>query len=265
MATANTRAPILRAEPDGERRWFYGGGMHTWKATAQETGGAFLLFEDRMDQGKMTPLPLTQRTRARPLLLCPLHDRLRPRPAAWCKNCSRKLAPGASIVLGTAVMGCQARSSAAGARPGPPAARPACAEPASPAPGTAPADIPVDPEPKRCQPGRPPCLPRARLRWAARRLPARCAGGLAGAAQPAAVQPVPDGLRIGAQLAGDLGERPRLPGHAVGEVGLQAGEAEPGGLLGEVLVDEAADHVDGGVQLAGERARLASCWQRATR
>jgi quercetin dioxygenase-like cupin family protein len=56
MATTNTRAPIIRAEQDGQRRWFYGGGVHTWKATAQETGGAFLLFEDRMDQGKMTPL-----------------------------------------------------------------------------------------------------------------------------------------------------------------------------------------------------------------
>ena len=30
--------------------------MHTWKATADETGGAFLLFEDVMDRGKMTPL-----------------------------------------------------------------------------------------------------------------------------------------------------------------------------------------------------------------
>ena len=56
MATMNTRAPIVRAEQDGQRRWFYGGGVHTWKATAQETGSAFLLFEDRMDQGKLTPL-----------------------------------------------------------------------------------------------------------------------------------------------------------------------------------------------------------------
>ena len=56
MATTNTRAPIIRAEQDGQRRWFYGGGVHTWKATSQETGGAFLLFEDRMDQGKKTPL-----------------------------------------------------------------------------------------------------------------------------------------------------------------------------------------------------------------
>jgi quercetin dioxygenase-like cupin family protein len=55
-AAAGTAVPIIRGEDDGERRWFYGGGTHTWKATPQETGGAFLLFEDRMDQGKVTPL-----------------------------------------------------------------------------------------------------------------------------------------------------------------------------------------------------------------
>lgn len=56
MATVSTSVPIIRAENEGERRWFYGGGVHTWKATAEETGGAFLLFEDRMDCGKVTPL-----------------------------------------------------------------------------------------------------------------------------------------------------------------------------------------------------------------
>lgn len=30
--------------------------MHTWKATAEETDGAFLLFDDVMEQGKVTPL-----------------------------------------------------------------------------------------------------------------------------------------------------------------------------------------------------------------
>jgi quercetin dioxygenase-like cupin family protein len=54
--TVSRAVPIIRGADDGERRWFYGGGVHTWKATSQETGGAFLLFEDRMDQGKMTPL-----------------------------------------------------------------------------------------------------------------------------------------------------------------------------------------------------------------
>ncbi|MGI8791810.1 MAG: cupin domain-containing protein, partial [Acidimicrobiales bacterium] len=47
---------IVRGQAEGERRWFYGGGVHVWKATAEETGGAFLLFEDRMTQGKVTPL-----------------------------------------------------------------------------------------------------------------------------------------------------------------------------------------------------------------
>ncbi|MDQ1717592.1 MAG: hypothetical protein QOE71_3745 [Pseudonocardiales bacterium] len=56
MTTVGTPVPIIRSEDEGEQRWFYGGGVHTWKATSEETGGAFLLFEDRMEQGKMTPL-----------------------------------------------------------------------------------------------------------------------------------------------------------------------------------------------------------------
>jgi mannose-6-phosphate isomerase-like protein (cupin superfamily) len=47
---------LVRAAEDGQRRWFFGGGLHIWKATAEETDGAFLLFEDRMDHGKVTPL-----------------------------------------------------------------------------------------------------------------------------------------------------------------------------------------------------------------
>jgi quercetin dioxygenase-like cupin family protein len=56
MNAVSTAVPIIRAQGDGERRRFHGGGVHTWKATAEETGGAFLLFEDHMDQGKRTPL-----------------------------------------------------------------------------------------------------------------------------------------------------------------------------------------------------------------
>jgi quercetin dioxygenase-like cupin family protein len=56
MDAVSGAVPVIRGDGDGDRRWFYGGGVHTWKATSQETGGAFLLFEDRMDQGKMTPL-----------------------------------------------------------------------------------------------------------------------------------------------------------------------------------------------------------------
>lgn len=47
---------MVRDTGEGEQRWFCGGGLHTWKATAQDTGGAFLLFEDRLDRGKVTPL-----------------------------------------------------------------------------------------------------------------------------------------------------------------------------------------------------------------
>jgi len=54
--TASKTAPIVREAGEGERLWFYGGGVHTWKATAAETGGTFLLFEDHMLRGKTTPL-----------------------------------------------------------------------------------------------------------------------------------------------------------------------------------------------------------------
>ena len=53
MATLET---TVRAYGAGERRWFCGGGVHTWLATEDETGGAYLLFEDALDAGKVTPL-----------------------------------------------------------------------------------------------------------------------------------------------------------------------------------------------------------------
>src|SRR6266568_4524154 len=58
MSASTARQSLVRTAEDGERRWFLGGGLHIWKATAEETGGAFLLFEDRMDHGKVTPLHL---------------------------------------------------------------------------------------------------------------------------------------------------------------------------------------------------------------
>jgi quercetin dioxygenase-like cupin family protein len=58
MSRSTTGASLVRATEDGERRWFFGGGLHIWKATAEETNGAFLLFEDRMGPGKVTPLHL---------------------------------------------------------------------------------------------------------------------------------------------------------------------------------------------------------------
>jgi quercetin dioxygenase-like cupin family protein len=54
----STAVPIIRQDGEGERMSFAGGGVFTWKATAAETGGAFLAFEDHMARGKTTPLHL---------------------------------------------------------------------------------------------------------------------------------------------------------------------------------------------------------------
>src|SRR5688572_29325509 len=54
----STAVAIIRQGGEGEQMWFAGGGVFTWKATAQETGGAFVLLEDHMERGKVTPLHL---------------------------------------------------------------------------------------------------------------------------------------------------------------------------------------------------------------
>jgi quercetin dioxygenase-like cupin family protein len=48
--------PIIRDEDEGERRWFYGGGLNVWKATADETNGSLFVLEDHLARGKVTPL-----------------------------------------------------------------------------------------------------------------------------------------------------------------------------------------------------------------
>jgi quercetin dioxygenase-like cupin family protein len=52
----STAVSFVRIEGEGERLRFWGGGILTMKATGEETGGAFLLFEDAMSAGKTTPL-----------------------------------------------------------------------------------------------------------------------------------------------------------------------------------------------------------------
>jgi quercetin dioxygenase-like cupin family protein len=47
---------IVRSDEEAEKLWFYGGGVHRWKVTAEETQGAFAIFEDTMERGKTTPL-----------------------------------------------------------------------------------------------------------------------------------------------------------------------------------------------------------------
>lgn len=55
-SAGTTAATVIRAEDEGERLWFAGGAVFTMKATAAETGEAFLLLEARMVRGKTTPL-----------------------------------------------------------------------------------------------------------------------------------------------------------------------------------------------------------------
>lgn len=50
--------PIIRQAGEGEQLWFAGGGLNMMKATAEETGGAFLLMEQRSVRGKTTALHL---------------------------------------------------------------------------------------------------------------------------------------------------------------------------------------------------------------
>lgn len=54
----STLTATVRESGQGEKRWFCGGGLHTWLATAEETGGAFLLFDFVGEQNKMTPVHL---------------------------------------------------------------------------------------------------------------------------------------------------------------------------------------------------------------
>jgi quercetin dioxygenase-like cupin family protein len=47
------------AQPgEGEQMWFAGGGVFTFKITAQDSGGSLLMFEDTLQAGKSTPLHL---------------------------------------------------------------------------------------------------------------------------------------------------------------------------------------------------------------
>ena len=50
------QVPIIRADGEGDKRSFLGGGVHTWKLMTEDTDGAFFLFVDVMAQGKTTPL-----------------------------------------------------------------------------------------------------------------------------------------------------------------------------------------------------------------
>ena len=48
--------PIVRNAGEGDKQSFAGGGLHLWKLLAEDTGGAFFVFEETMVRDKMTPL-----------------------------------------------------------------------------------------------------------------------------------------------------------------------------------------------------------------
>lgn len=56
MSATTVPTALVRNADMAERRWFYGGGVHTWLAKSEDTAGVFLLCEVRMEQGKVTPL-----------------------------------------------------------------------------------------------------------------------------------------------------------------------------------------------------------------
>ena len=56
MTRQESHEAVFRDHDAAERRWFYGGGVHFWKLTTAETGGAFSMFEDALTKGKTTPL-----------------------------------------------------------------------------------------------------------------------------------------------------------------------------------------------------------------
>jgi len=75
--------------------------------------------------------------------------------------------------------------------------------------------------------------------------------GLAGPADLVVVQQPPHRPHVRAQLASDLGQRPCLPTDAVGEVGVQGGEAELGRSGGQALLGAATAALGGQLGLWG--------------
>ncbi|POH57377.1 cupin domain-containing protein [Arthrobacter glacialis] len=62
MDTTKQAKSFIRQAGTGDRRWFYGGGIHTWLAKAEETGGASLIYSDTMERGKVTPMHIHPET-----------------------------------------------------------------------------------------------------------------------------------------------------------------------------------------------------------
>jgi len=51
----NTAVPVV-VEQDAGEAWWFGGGLFTFKVTSEQSGGAYILIEDKANRGKTTPL-----------------------------------------------------------------------------------------------------------------------------------------------------------------------------------------------------------------
>ena len=49
-------APVVRRAGEGDKRWFFGGGVWTWKSYGDVSAGGLHVVEVEMEAGKMTPL-----------------------------------------------------------------------------------------------------------------------------------------------------------------------------------------------------------------
>jgi quercetin dioxygenase-like cupin family protein len=54
MTETTTLAPVIRRAGEGEKRWFFGGGVFTWKLSSANED--ISLIEVEMVQGKLTPV-----------------------------------------------------------------------------------------------------------------------------------------------------------------------------------------------------------------
>ena len=49
-------APVVRRAGEGDKQWFFGGGVWTWKVGGADSAGGLSVVEVQMDGGKRTPL-----------------------------------------------------------------------------------------------------------------------------------------------------------------------------------------------------------------
>jgi quercetin dioxygenase-like cupin family protein len=48
--------PVVRRAGEGDQKWFFGGGVWTWKVSSADAADGLSVVEVQMDGGKMTPL-----------------------------------------------------------------------------------------------------------------------------------------------------------------------------------------------------------------